>query len=151
MKLRHFLCLLLSTALCLCLFGCEKADAPDDGTIVPSASEELTAALREEVNRAWEEAYGAPLFRFADGTECRARARYYGTYHGYVIIFDESQLTAILSETVAGYTFRHSSSFVIRVYRDGTFETLTDAYNAGHLTVTDIAAVSRAHDAAEKV
>ena len=66
---------------------------------------------------------------------------YFGTYNGYatVILSDiHSKYRGVAEEEVAGYVFNYTCAGRIHAYLEGTFYTLTEAYEQNLLTNQDI-------------
>lgn len=98
-------------------------------------TEPLSEAKKREMKDAWRENKEDNLVWDA----------YYGTYDGCIVVLDPGNLTAIRSIEVAGYNFIFGNSFTIWVYRNGEFYKLEEAYEAGILIETQIAAIFERH------
>lgn len=71
----------------------------------------------------------------------------YGTFSGCQVELDPGVLCVVTEETVAGYSFKYSSSFVIYAISDddGQVYELSEAYEKGLLTEQDLAEIYRIH------
>ena len=73
--------------------------------------------------------------------------RYFGTYNGAVpvviTVVDGEYPEVEHTETVAGYTFEHYCLNPIKVWKDGDFYSLQEAYDLGILTVEHVAQMYR--------
>ena len=72
--------------------------------------------------------------------------RYYGTYHGYVILMEPGMLTVISGVQIGPCSFQWGSGPVnLYAYQDGTFHNLKDVYEAGELIDEEIRTIAQAH------
>lgn len=72
--------------------------------------------------------------------------RYYGTYEGYDIVFQQTQLTAVTTKTIAGQAFTHGSSFVLYAHKDGNLLMLSDVYEDGLISKESISFAREYHN-----
>ena len=72
--------------------------------------------------------------------------RYYGTYEGYDIVFQATQLTAATTKAIAGQAFTHSSSFILYAHKDGNLLMLSDVYKDGLISKESITAAREYHN-----
>ena len=106
----------------------------------------LSSGKRQEIKEAWSQFQNRDFTDFVD-TDRRSVCgmRYYGTYGGYMILFQPGQLAVLSSETIAGETFTYSSSFTIYAYREGEFRTLAEVHKAGEISKEDIEKIAQKH------
>ena len=73
--------------------------------------------------------------------------RYYGEYDGAVPVKIEGMFSGQMETfyTVAGYGFYESSLNTIRVWKDGSFFTMQEAYDGGILTEEQVANIAWLH------
>ena len=68
--------------------------------------------------------------------------KYYGTYNKSIVTMMDANgmvyLQVIGKETIAGVTFNYNNSNFIRVWNNGTFYRLQEAYEKGFLSVDDL-------------
>ena len=116
----------------------EKIIVPDEKT----RSEIEKAGAESDERFTWRE---PPQFPERDTGE-----RCYGTVNGCTVIFQETMLPAETTETIAGYEFFHSCSFVLLCYRDGAIYYLDKAYESGLLTKEDVGVFAERHGFSEE-
>ena len=138
MKIRILSIILL---LVLLLTACQSGGYSYNG--LPS----ISLQLKEEINTALHEQYGKDIksIRWEDNGYYNANIRYYGTYDGYSILFQEGALPAVESKDIAGYVFEHYMYFSLHAYADGVFIDLKEAYQEGLVDSSDIAVVAKLH------
>ena len=105
----------------------------------------LTAAKRVEL----EAALGITAFNTDEQWYSNKRPfgyRYYGTYEGYDIVFQATQLTAATTKAIAGQAFTHSSSFILYAHKDGNLLMLSDVYEDGLISKESIVAAREYHN-----
>lgn len=69
--------------------------------------------------------------------------RYLGILNGYLILFDSAMpdsyaTSAFCAVSIEGYDFYFNEGFDIKVYKEGTFLSLKEAYESGKLTLENI-------------
>lgn len=70
---------------------------------------------------------------------------FYGTYNGYTVVANETMLSAVTSFEINGYKFSYSNMTDVMVYRGSEKHHLTEAYQKGYITDTDIAKIHEAY------
>ena len=115
---------------------CELPAMPKGYVPLEPLSKELELRIREDWSR-------LVIYEYKEGDEYDASQIYchYGTYNGNVvvrIVGDCSPLTVMWELEVAGFKFRSGSPFPIRVWNDGEFRFLEEAFNESLLTEQDI-------------
>ena len=130
--MKKWIALLL--ACLLLLTGCNKEDGVSD-------------SLREEIQRAYRKEFNPPpTFEFKnEDDDTIAGMQYYGTYNGYVVLFDEGPLCVMSSEKIGNETFKWGSNFSLYAYKDGQFHELSDVYDEGHINDGQIAQIAQVH------
>ena len=107
--------------------GAERSIENEDGT--------LSDWMKEEIES----------FYQAHGKSCKFDApsniRYYGTDNGYVLIFEITGHDSFGEVVVANKIFTAPQDFIIRVYKNGAFIKIEDAYDEGLISK---AAIDRA-------
>ncbi|MBE6578495.1 MAG: hypothetical protein E7651_01665 [Ruminococcaceae bacterium] len=102
----------------------------------------LTNEGKEEIAAAWQKQFGGtPIWDDGSG----GNLRYYGTFGDCVVLFQKTLLQIIETKNIAGYLFSHSSSFILTVYREGEFLSLSDAYSKGYVTEAQVGEIHRYH------
>lgn len=75
--------------------------------------------------------------------------RYYGSYNGAVPVKIESMgirfNTTVWEEDIAGFSFRYYDGNLVKVWNDGAFCTLREAFDSGLLTREEIYIISELH------
>lgn len=72
--------------------------------------------------------------------------RYYGTYEGYDVVFQQTWQAAVTTKTIAGQAFTHGSSFILYAHKDGNLLMLSDVYEDGLISKESIAAAREYHN-----
>ena len=70
---------------------------------------------------------------------------FYGTYNGYTVVANKTMLSAVTSFEINGYKFSYSNMTDVMVYRGSEKHHLTEAYQKGYITDTDIAKIHEAY------
>lgn len=94
----------------------------------------------QELQRAWFAKHGT-IPSFSE----KGVLRYYGRFDGYDIVFEYGMLTAISSETIAGYEFKNSNSFMLYAIKDGEFHTLRNVYTNGLISKQSVEQIWKIH------
>ncbi len=131
-------------AVLLLFSGCHSPGSSSDNIVLPGEDPfvPLSAEMQQQISQAWLSETGNPLNLDSENPDS---PRYYGTFGDSVVIFQGGPLTVLSSQTIAGYEFRHPSSFEIFVYHGGTFCTLKEAYSKRLLTQHEIGIISKYH------
>ena len=145
MKKRIAILPVLLCAACL-MIGCSK----DPGSAQPPDSSQLSQQLRQEIEENWYEFRSEELV-WDDKIPPTYGARYYGTYNGYTILFDNSgmQLQAYWAIQVGTESFKHYAGFQLYAYKDGEFIWLPDAYEQGLISDDAVSQAAKIHRAFE--
>ncbi len=80
--------------------------------------------------------------------ETTGRTKYFGTYSGYDVFFDEggpNKLTQTGREVIGDYIFQHGYAFDLFAYKDGKLTLLADAYGAGEISDEDLEQIFDMH------
>ena len=72
--------------------------------------------------------------------------RYYGTYEGYDVVFQQTWQAAVTTKTIAGQAFTHGSSFILYAHKDGNLLMLSDVYEDGLISKESIVAAREYHN-----
>ena len=129
--------LLILCVLALLLSGCAFAAADSDA---------LPIATRNQIKRAMSAKMNTDYSGYVDeDPRYVCGMRYYGTYNGYAVLFEEGGLTMMSSIRIGNEVFEHSSSFNLLAFRDGKFQSLKDVYEAGDISDRDIVKISNIH------
>lgn len=126
--------------------GQTGTSAPETGyepETLPPLTEDEVNELKDAGLREYE-----GVIRVFDGDKAVGShrfTRYYGTYSGYAVVYEDGMLQARWSFTVAGKEFRGNHSFQLYACRGGEVITLSEAYNRDLLTEEDIAEIHKLH------
>ena len=101
------------------------------------------AELQAEFEAAW-------LAEFGWEFEWGKRERYYGTYGDCIVIFMPGFLQANWTETIAGEEFTHSVIFGLKVFYNGEFLTLEQAYEQGLISKEQVSLIAEYHRNVQK-
>ena len=71
--------------------------------------------------------------------------RYYGTFSGYAIVFEQTNLTVVQTQTIGGQSFTHGYSFVLYAIKDWQLYLLEDVYAQGLISQEDIVQLAQVH------
>ena len=86
---------------------------------------------------------------FTGGTDQDLRyvcgMRYYGTYNGYIVLFDSGPLCVMSEERIGKKVFYHGSNFNIYAYKDREFLLLKDIYEQGLISASELATIAQIH------
>lgn len=99
-----------------------------------------SAKLKAEIEEAWQKKTGYKL-NLDDG--CHG---YYGTYDGAVVFFGYGATMAVWKINVAGVEFQWNHGANLKVYKEGEFYSLEEAYELGLLTEKNIKSISKYHE-----
>lgn len=119
----------------------DKTDSdPTDSTDSPD--EEVAESSYDKIREDYVAQYGIPLDDPAQITLCE-----YGTNSAYKVLMIscpwEDYAAVDTTEQVGNYEFEYPSSNTLKVYKSGTFGSLSDAYGQGIVTDTDLAELHR--------
>ena len=120
-----------------------KVDPPTNVPNVEKPSDDLIKRIEDDFtaiimkdDRYGPESYGKDHVKY-----------YYGMFNGCVpIMFDWSESGAIMEIQVAGSTFHYGGSNTIRIWKNGEFFHLEDAYEKGILNEEQIAIIAVIHN-----
>jgi len=71
---------------------------------------------------------------------------YYGTYNGYIILYDKGQAAVISQTKIGKHIFMHATGGCqLYAYRDGQFNQLKDVYESGAIGDEDLATIAKIH------
>ncbi len=141
MKKISFIALLLS--LGMFLVGCSYLSASDAQVEMPSE------ALLEQVK----EDYYLFLYQSLDGYDSEKSVKVnccYGVYNDCVAVIiselDEQFPQWEVYEEVAGVTFRYGVGNKIKIWRNGSFYSLQEAYDQEFITEKDLRVIAEVHN-----
>lgn len=129
---KKFFCVVLVALVMFSLMGCQPEVS---GMSIP-----LTEEKKQEINDAWKAKYGHGLSWGGSGG-----CIYYGTYGDCIVFFEQGQLTTMTTINIAGQEFIYGWSFLLRVYRNGEFMELEQAYEDGYITKSQIKELAKYH------
>lgn len=146
MKKRALIVVLLHL-VCLALYGCSSTGL----ATIPEDPSQLSDKIRQQIEDSWYKISPENLV-WADQNDFYHGVRYYGTYKGWSVLFSDGgiQLAAISSIPVGHEVFGHSSSFQLYAFKNGSFLTLTEAYEKGYINSEAISAAAKLHRACER-
>lgn len=78
---------------------------------------------------------------FEDATDLR----YYGTFSGYAIVFEPTNLMVEQTQTIGGERFTHTSSFVLYAIKEWRLYLLEDVYAQGLISQENIVQLAQIH------
>lgn len=78
----------------------------------------------------------------------KSNPRYYGSFHGYHIIFHDIGLCAVQTRTIGGETFSHYNRFELYAVKDWTFYSLEEVFDQGLVSQEDIVQLAKIHQIA---
>ena len=144
MKKRKIIALLLLAVIVGSLFAACKKELPPDA----APGTELSAQWKNKVAKDYLAAYEVDNFLWYDGTQANYYgARHYGTYNGYVVVFQMTAMAIVCEEMIGTYDFCFGSSFLLLAYKDGKFLDLKEAYAQNLFTDAQIAEIHTYHKA----
>lgn len=162
--MKRFFLLALSCLLMAAAFaGCAEAvprntQAAAQPTVTPTTTphpstavlgvtvEQLTAAKMEEIAAAWLANMGHRPGWYTEGNGQPVDGlRYYGTYNGYDILFERTQLTCVTTKEIGGISFTCPQSFVLYAYSDGVFYDLEEAFDKGLISQENLQEAAKIH------
>ena len=113
--------------------------------------EMLSEEKQKEMSDAWQEQRGFPLpFYFEDENGPLIPLGYYGTFGEYIVfggtLPGNMYITVPTTKKIAESTFSYGTGFSLMVYRNGEFTNLSDAYDAGLFTDSEIALMAERHE-----
>jgi len=123
--------------------GGRKDGAVPDELIIMAYDEKYTSPIElhlDEIREiAWEYIDNEKNLKYEHGVRC------YGKFEGgvYAVMIDGPYmyLQALETERVAGYEFYYNNSQKIRIYKDGVFYWLNEAYLMGIISESDVASI----------
>lgn len=139
--MKQFVGVLLCAVLCLSLLaGCgetptEPATEPSKGIYSQTLSEELRAQILAHYGKAGKQ----------DDEDTVAGKQYYGTYNGYSILMEATDLDIVSEWNIGGRIFLWGSSMSMVAYRDGQEYYVSALYEAGSLTEADLDQILENH------
>lgn len=154
------LCCLLMAAI---FAGCAEAIPQDTQaavqptvtpttTLQPSAADpaltidQLTAEKMEEIEAAWLASKGhRPGWYTEADSQPVDGLRYYGSYNGYDILFEGTELTCVTTKEIGGVSFTCAQSFVLYAYSDGVFYELEEAFAHGLISEENLQEAAKIH------
>ena len=71
--------------------------------------------------------------------------RYYGTYNGYIILFDHGDVCMFGEEKIGKEVFTYGYPIILYAYKDHQFHRLKYIYEQGLICDADIAAIAEKH------
>ena len=109
-------------------------------TKLPDLDDSTHEGKIQKLQRAWFAKHGT-VPSFSE----KGVLRYYGRFDGYDIVFEYGMLTAISSETIAGYKFENSNTFMLYAIKDGEFHILRNVYADGLIGKESIKQIWKIH------
>lgn len=109
-------------------------------TKLPDLDDSTYEGRIQKLQRAWFAKHGT-VPSFSE----KGILRYYGRFDGYDIVFEYGMLTAISSETIAGYKFENPNSFMLYAIKDGEFYILKNVYADGLIYEKSIEQIWKIH------
>ena len=141
MKKRKLLAMLLLIVTVGSLFVAYKKEVPPDA----APGTELSAKWKKKIAKDFLASYNVDSFYWYDEASAHDGARHYGTYNGYIVLFQRTHMSVLCKEMIGTYDFCFGSSFVLLAYKDGEFLELKEAYAQNLFTDGQIAEIHGYH------